>query len=203
MFTFSVPFVAFAQDGATSGVSFGLRAAYAIPLGNAGENFAQSDVIRGMVPVWLDVGYRVNPRVYLGGFFQYGIGIAPSGCDPPVKCSSISDLRFGLNVHYHFQPNRGSVDPWAGIGIGYEIINGNLLVPPYLSEHLSARGFEFVNAQFGADFPLSPSLAVGPWLGLTFAQYSRQSTDGFSRSIERTALHEWLMLGFRGVFNLQ
>src|SRR5262249_55000727 len=95
------------------GLQFGVRSGYAIPLGSAYGPIAGQpsttdfkDEIKGMIPIWADVGYRFNPNWYLGGFFQFGFGLVPSNSEcslAGVSCSE-NDLRFGLNLHYHFLP---------------------------------------------------------------------------------------------------
>src|SRR5262249_31143389 len=86
------------------GLAFGLRTGYAIPMVSAESNSNLSDSITGMVPIWIDAGFRFSPYVYLGAFFQYGFGIVPSnsGCNTTGVSCSESDLRLGANVHYHF-----------------------------------------------------------------------------------------------------
>jgi len=185
------------------GLQLGLRAGYGVPLGSAANNATgggslnQSDLIKGMIPLWADVGYRFNPNWYLGGFFQFGIGFAPSNCN---DCT-LNDLRFGINIHYHLMPSE-TFDPWIGIGGGYEITNfsqgpasGNF------------KGFEFGNAQLGLDFKVAPTFSVGPFVAFTIAQYSDASVSipGFpsqGTSITNKAIHEWLAFGLRGAFNL-
>lgn len=194
------------------GFQLGLRSGYGIPLGSAfglppGQTGSTDlkDGIKGMIPIWADVGYRFDPNWYLGGFFQFGIGLLPSnsGCTGGVSCSE-NDLRFGLNIHYHFLPAE-SLDPWVGVGAGYEILN--IKVSQGGSNlSTSLRGFEFGNLQLGLDFKLGPTFAIGPFAAFTIAQYSEGSaTVGGttqSASIDNKKIHEWLVFGLRGVFNL-
>src|SRR5215813_5252233 len=51
------------------GFQFGVRSGYAIPLGSAYGPAGQTgggadfkDLIKGMIPIWGDVGYRFNPN---------------------------------------------------------------------------------------------------------------------------------------------
>src|SRR5262249_21733668 len=160
--------------------------------------------IKGMFPLWLDAGYRFNSNLYLGGFVQYGFGLSPSSCSGVVTCSSIRDLRFGLNLHYHFLPGE-TVEPWLGIGAGYEILSGtvsaNILGIPFETSQ-SARGFEFANLQAGLDWRISPTFRAGPWVGFSLAQYSEHTSDDVSRDVADKSIHHWLMFGLRGTFNL-
>ena len=193
------------------GFQFGVRSGYAIPFGTAYGIPGQTDtanfkdVIKGMIPIWGDVGYRFNPNWYVGGFFQFGIGLVPSNSDcstAGVSCSE-NDLRFGLNFHYHMLPEEG-FDPWIGLGAGYEIVNQSLSVGS-ISGSGSLKGFEFGNLQLGLDLKLSPAFAVGPFVAFTIAQFSDVSASAlgvtFSPNIDKK-IHEWLLFGVRGIFNL-
>ena len=185
------------------GLAFGLRTGYAIPFGSTSSNSNLSDLVKGMVPIWIDAGFRFSPYVYLGAFFQYGFGIVPSNLNCNGGSCSESDLRLGVNVHYHFIPS-GLVDPWAGIGVGYEWFNVNLNGNP--SGTASVRGWEFVNIQFGTDFKLSRLVSLGPFVAFTISEYTTVSASSGSVSVSadipNKAIHGWLMFGVRGQFNI-
>ncbi len=208
----------FGESG-SSGIEIGVRAGYGVPLGNAYgvrdlttgtvQNAKLSDQIKGMVPLSIDLGYRFDPNWYLGGFFQYGIGFVPSnaGCSG-ISCST-SDLRFGLTVQYHFLPTQ-MLDPWVGIGAGYEILNQSLsgtILGVAVDASGNVSGFEFGHAQAGVDIALSPMFSIGPFAEFTVGQYSSASgsvTGGgqqasSSASIDDKKIHEWLMFGLRAV----
>jgi hypothetical protein len=190
------------------GIEFGVRVGYGIPLGTAGDNASFSDVIKGMVPFWADIGYRFDPNWYVGGFFQFGLGFLPSNtqlCGTGGVSCSLNDLRFGLNAHYHFLPAE-TLDPWVGVGAGYEILNLSASATG-VSASASTRGFEFGNVQLGLDFKISPAFAVGPFATFTIAQFSNNSAsingqDVASPGYTNKGIHEWLVFGVRGVFDL-
>ena len=194
-----------------SGIELGVRVGYGLPLGNAYgvaglPNAKLSDLIGGMIPFWADVGYRIDPNWYVGGFFQFSIGLVPSSLCSGIGCSE-NELRFGLNVHYHFLP-AGTFDPWVGIGAGYEILNisaSNLGVS-VSGVSASTNGWEFGNAQLGLDYKFSPEFGVGPFVTFTVAQFANASASvqgiSVSQSIANKTIHEWLIFGLRGVFDL-
>jgi len=191
-----------------SGIELGVRVGYGLPLGTAYgvaglPNTKLSDLISGMIPFWADVGYRIDPNWYVGGFFQFGLGFVPSSLCPGISCSE-NDLRFGLDVHYHFLP-AGTFDPWVGIGAGYEIFNLSASSSG-VSGSASTNGWEFGNAQLGLDFKLSPEVGVGPFVTFTVAQFANASASvqgiSVSQSIANKTIHEWLIFGLRGVFDL-
>ena len=175
-------------------IVLGLRLGYGLPMGNETEGAALSDRVSGMIPIWLDLGYMVTPNIMVGAYGQYGFASVkncPSGSD----CSA-HDLRFGVQGQYLVSPGE-QLDPWFGLGIGYESLAGSVD-----GADGSMSGLEFANLQAGLDYAVMPDLGVGPFLSMSFGQYSSQSADGDSSDISQTALHEWLTLGLRGAFRL-
>ncbi len=209
----SIPERTSRPSGVDRGLSFGLRAGYGVPLGDAFGSTPDasgklSDQIKGMIPLWLDVGYRLNPNLYLGGFFQFGVGFSPSNCGTLISCSQ-NDLRFGLNAHFHILPAE-AFDPWVGIGAGYEILNESGFAPSLATSFSSSfGGFEFANLQLGVDMKLSPVFSVGPYVAFTVGQLSNGSgtlttplgTVSLS-GIQDKKIHQWLMFGLKGQLNL-
>src|SRR4051812_15215180 len=99
-----------------SGFSTGLRLGYALPLGKLGATSATTDTnhdlsnsVTGKVPIWIDAGYRVNPSIFVGGFFEYGVTFVKD-CPSGASCSA-HDITFGAQAHFHFLP-AAQFDPW-------------------------------------------------------------------------------------------
>jgi hypothetical protein len=203
-------------DATPSGIELGLRSGYAIPFGAAtggatdGSN-DMSKVVSGMVPIWVDAGYRL-PSLYVGAFFQYGIGIVASGsqsvtgpCGQNGLSCSISDLMLGIDAHYHFAPE-GVIDPYLGVGVGYEIFNFDDSAAGK-SASVSINGVQFVNFQGGVDYKAMPNLGIGPFVMFSVDQFSGCSYGGVAASqgncsIPQQAIHEWLTLGVRGAYDI-
>jgi len=205
-------------DATPTGIEVGLRAGYAIPLGDAvgapsgGQSTSLSNAFSGMIPIQVDAGYRFTPNMMVGAFFQYGIGMIATGngslgaaCNQSgVSCSG-SDLMFGAQFHYHLMPDQ-TIDPWAGIGVGYEIANLSASAGGQ-STGTSFSGFQFVNLQIGGDYKVMPNLGVGPFVMFSLGEYSGCSysggaASGTSCSIQNTAMHEWLTFGIRGAYDI-
>jgi hypothetical protein len=204
------------------GFELGARLGYGIPLGKADDNSDLSDAISGMIPLQLDLGYRVSPAFSIGGYVMYGIGFVGDDisktCDnaddvPGVSAScSARDVRLGVQAQFHFLPKK-KLDPWLGAGLGYEWTTVSEDIAGGGREadfSLTAKGFEFINLQGGLDFKVAPGVALGPFLSFSIGQYSSTSsscsgnacagltTD--SGDIDDKALHQWLLLGIRGTF---
>ncbi len=206
------PAPAAAANGAASGphgaIELGLRIGFGYPLGNEGAvpgtaNASLHDDVSGMIPIWIDAGFRANPNVYVGIFFQYGFAFVNNNQNPDCAQSGVScsakDLRLGLNVHYHFSPGE-SFDPWVGLGAGYEWLaldesGGGASVS------LTGSGFEFGNLQLGGDFAVAPNFGIGPFLTVTLAEYSHLS-GAIDTDLSPKSIHSWVMGGVRGVFDI-
>ncbi len=188
-----------------SGFSLGLRTGYAIPMGAARSGLSLGNLDGGMIPFWLDFGYRFNPNFYLGVYFQYGLTDPPThSCGSGVTCDG-NDLRGGIDVTYNFLPAR-TVDPWLGLGISYEATR---VFQTDLSNTETSQifhGFNYVDVQGGLDLRFLRRLPFGPFFDLSFGQYSKQSyVDANANSTDvpmQSKLHEWLTLGIRGRFDL-
>jgi hypothetical protein len=202
---------AFAQDGSGGDKKFklGLRLGYMIPsgkvqgdqtIGGVTVTDKLSDGTSGGVPIQLEAGYMVIPNLLLGVYGQYAF-LSTKNCPPGIDCS-LHDFRIGIQAQYHIMPDQ-SVDPWLGIGFGYESL-GVSYSGGGVSESGSISGLEFLNLQGGADFQVASAFTVGPFLSLSLAQYSSvyDPAANSSADITNKALHEWITIGAKGTFGL-
>jgi hypothetical protein len=127
-----------------------------------------------------------------------------------VDCSA-HDIRVGLQGQYRFMPKE-SVNPWVGLGIGYEWLGGSISANTPLGSvegSFDVHGFEFLNLQGGADFKVADGVGIGPFLSFSLGEYTDGSvaatgagTVSGSGELANKSLHEWLTLGVRGAFDL-
>lgn len=184
---FAVPSLSHAQ------VQLGLRVGFAPALGDAFDGGKMSDGVKSQVPVQVDALYQVIPHLKLGAYASYGFGQLASDVKDSLPDASASVLRVGVQGIYDFKAI-GQLVPWAGVGAGYEVgwfDDGE--------ESRTSSGFELLNLQLGGDYKVNEKLAVGPFVQVSLAQYSKvnDATDGFDQ-----AMHEWLQFGIRGTFDL-
>jgi len=202
---------AFADDKVPveNGLSIGVRVGWASPFGNAAvldhdhrNIFPLSDYASGQVPFWVDAGYLVNPFLYLGAYFSYGIVLGPSGtCGSGVNCSG-SDVRIGAEVQYRFLGRR-VFQPWIGLGVlGYERIStsATLLVVPPETETQAFDGVEWITPQVGLDYKILPALSAGLFAGISLSEYLGVSAS--LGPIFGNLLHEWVYVGGRVNYDL-
>jgi hypothetical protein len=210
-------------------LELGVRAGYALPFGeiydpSAGE-LASTDVTIGQVPLWFDIGARMGPHAYAGGYLQYGVGLLSDElsayCDEldlafaaqggGADCR-VHDLRVGANFQWHFGGLGAPLDPWVGGGFGHEWLSigafahrGDLRG----DAAVTLRGFEFVNLQAGLDLPATDTMSVGPFLAFTTGAYAsvlRSCGGNLCKYDERREtvadqeLHHWLFFGIRAAF---
>ena len=189
-----------------------LRAGYALPFGNLAGGQGSTGVnnlFNGAIPLWVDLGYRMmSPNLFIGAFFQYAFAIINSGngsfgqsCSANgVNCTG-SIIVVGAEAHYHFLPE-GTFDPWVGAGLGWEFVNLNASQGS-VSEGLGFSGVQFLNLQVGGDYRVLPQLGIGPFAAGSLGVYSDCGFTGTvsSCSIQDKAVHGWVTLGVRGVYD--
>jgi opacity protein-like surface antigen len=185
------------------GFSVGLHGGYSIPHGNAGAG-RLSYIATGVVPIGVDAGWFINPHLYVGGYFTYGIVTVADQQNTTCVESGESScgatlLRFGAVAHWHFRPET-QFDPWVGGGVGYEIINLSSedddpadADSDSNSSAQSIDGFT-LSAEAGFDWKPLKYVGLGPYVEAQAGQY-------FSAG-SASAIHEWLTFGLRVRTNL-
>jgi hypothetical protein len=214
------------------GLDVGLRLGYAVPMGDAAypqtslggiitlsQLVTMGEVVTGMVPIQLDVGYWVHRNILVGGYFQAAPALLSANqqntCsnlrqqDASVACS-LADYRLGIQGQYHFLPAE-RFDPWVGLGLGFEWLTGTFSDSDGY-QTTAYNGFEFIHLQGGLDLLAVPGLRLGPFLGLSIAQYgsissvtktqNQLTTSERALSSAEVRLHEWFMFGIKGAYTL-
>lgn len=199
---------------ARTGFQMDIRTGYAIPYGTAigsqgesdGGELAMSDYVSGQVPLIVDIGGKVIPNLFVGGYFGFGFGGAAGNASTSCErsgggCLAVS-LRVGALAQVHFIPE-GDVNPWLGYGIGFESValaqdrNGT-------TSSLAFGGWEFAHFMGGVDFRLTRVFGIGPFIDVSMGQYGSASADNgdttIDQDIEEKALHGWVTFGARFVF---
>lgn len=187
---------------AGKGFQIAARTGYALPMGKADSSTDLSNIAGGQVPFLLDVGGKVHPNVFVGGYLGLGVGGAggtlKDQCDlHQTSCAAVS-LRIGVEAIVSILPD-SMVNPWVGYGIGYEgtgiSANGNTV---------SLGGPEFARLMAGVDFRVSKIVGIGPFAEYSIGQYSKVQYDNLvtsgTRELANKELHEWLTIGAKVTF---
>ena len=176
------------------GVAIALRSGWGIPQGQLEKGFDLADASVGMVPVWLDLGYRFTDSLLVGIYAQYAFSVVRR-CPGDLPCNA-SDLRFGFQAQWHFGA-RESIDHWVNIGTGFEIYDEDMAG---MTQHFG--GYEFVNLQVGEDLSLGHRFGLGPFVSWSLGKFTSVQR-GLSDSrlqdfdIGARALYTWVILGLR------
>jgi len=188
------------------GVDFGARVGYGLPFGNVSGATKLGDSVSSVASLVLEAGYRLNADFTIAALFQYGfaqIKDTTPGCGEGNSCSG-SIVRLGIEAIYNLNLD-AALSPWIGAGTGYEWFTLSASgMGQTTSLHL--RGFEFVTLHAGGDYRISPQLALGPFVSLSFAEYATLSIEAPAPAgapgLTDKKLHEWLQLGVRGRFGI-
>lgn len=203
------------------GFETGLRLGLGVPLGKGGRDLLGgernlNDLTSWRAPLWIDVGYRFSPVTTFGAYAQLGVGGNGDSC--AGECDW-SDLRIGVQGQWRLAPG-SAVDPWIGLGLGYEWLSFRTLLRVPLPDpepdepaDVPVRAAELlggpeVTLQAGLDFRVEDSFSVGPYASATLGQYLSAGIKcdpaDFgcveAPSIDGSGLHSWLGIGLRGSY---
>jgi hypothetical protein len=174
-----------------SGWELGFRTGVIFPGGDLVPGTQLSVGVGVQFPLVIDVGYRINELVFVGVVGQIALGtLGSASCGASDSCLEWNG-RVGAEVQLHPLGRAGRLDPWLGVGFGYEWQNYH-----ESSETLTVSGFDFLNLDVGLDFPVG-KVHLGPFFGFTLGQFSHASDSGKSNSIDDKALHYWFCLGLK------
>jgi len=197
-----------ALDRGALEVGFGVG--FAIPAGKVGglgygPDPDLSHVTSGIVPLIIDVGYRIDRSIYLGLSLQYAFGFVNTeqyvSCENSGVSCSISDLRIGLNFHYHLALGL-PVDSWVGFGVGYEWLRASTSGSGYVDSE-TVSGFELANFQLGFNIADESKLAISPFVSVSLGDYGGISeTHGPNGPLGVIEIHSWILFGVRGVYDV-
>jgi hypothetical protein len=183
------------------GFQMAVRTGYSVPMGKVAEGADMSNYFSGQVPIIVDIGGKVIPELFLGGYFGLGFGATAGdlkrACDDANASCFTLGLHLGVEAQYHILPH-GSVNPWIGYGLGLESVGYSATIGN-TTQHESLAGFEFARFSGGVDFRVSKVFGVGPFVDFSMGKYSSANDGDTSIDIPNTAAHQWLTLGARFV----
>jgi hypothetical protein len=188
--------LAAAPSAASAQAAFlGFRIGYGFPYGTVydagGTSPDQTDLMKAVIPLQLDAGFRMGPTE-LSGYFAYGFGKSPSGC---AGSCSVSDLRLGAQAVLH-APLRAEREVWGGVLLGWQRTS----LSPGSGGDSTASGWEG-GLQGGYDF-VNSTAGFGPFAQLTFGRYGSIEQSGTSFSGFDKTWHGTMLFGVRGHFRL-
>jgi hypothetical protein len=198
----------YAYAAAGTGFQLGIRTSVQVPKGSLGGGSSFADVLGPRVHMAFDIGSRLSPYFFLGGYvgFSYGLSAgdafsaacsATDACGNPVSCTAES-LDGGAVAIVTLRPN-DLVDPWVGLTLGYELQGLDYAGATGLFSGISP------SALGGIDFRIRNGdhkgiLSVGPYGGVTFQRYLTGDIGGSSYDTNAEPFHAWIHFGVRVTF---
>jgi len=195
---------------ARTGFQMDVRTGYSVPMGKlasadqaaAVPGTKLSDMVSGQVPFIVDIGGKIIPELFLGGYLGLAFGGAGGAvkraCDLDGESCVAVGVHLGIELQYQIRP-AAFVDPWIGYGLGIESLALSF-ARGGTTESVGFSGFEFARLMAGVDFRITRVFGVGPFIDLSLAQYTSEKVGSQSATLDNTATHEWLTLGARFVF---
>jgi hypothetical protein len=192
---------------ARTGFQLGVRVSTQVPYGTLGGGSSFSDVFGPRLHVAFDIGSKLNPHLFLGGYIggSYGLegGAFSSACSATdaygdgVTCSAES-LDGGLIAIVTLLPN-AMVDPWLGVTAGYELQGLSYAGATGLFSGISP------SALAGFDFRIRNGehkgiMSIGPYGGATAQKYLTGAVGGSSFDASGEPFHAWIHFGLRLTF---
>jgi len=193
------------------GFQAAIRSGVALPFGSAKDNddvgivggrTSMSDLVGPQLALAADIGGKVNKWIFLGGYVDFGLGLAAgdlsASCDALRRdCRSFA-FRLGAQIAYAIAPDE-RFNPWIRYGLGYS----SLTVGDDGAD-VTYRGFDFGRFAAGLDVRISRVVGVGPYVDFTVGKYASRrietATDVVAGDISGRAFHYWLTIGPRVVF---
>jgi len=187
----------------------GARLGWSIPAGEVLADGPLPDLLAGAIPLELEAGWQVVPRLTVSAWVSYGLGrpaaAISDGCDAAGLDCGARVVRLGLRGEWALRGGAPRLLPWAGLGAGYEWTRlddaratGKATV--------GWSGMELVQAQAGLDVTFGPVVRAGPFVSCGLGRYGRAwlEADGASgsTSLDARATHAWITIGLRGRFAL-
>lgn len=211
LLAFAVAGSAPARADDDSGLTFGLRAAYGVPFGSAGDGTDLNELTSGAFPLQLDAGYRFDRHWSAGAYLGYGVAMLAGDAKSALAAQGATDIgghalmRVGLQGTYTFLPE-ARIAPWVGLAAGYEWTRYASAKVNGQDTEIGVRGFE-ASLQIGGDYKVAPRFTVGPFASFHVGQFQSRMTftDGSGETasgVNDKGLHEWLEFGLKGTFNL-
>lgn len=161
-----------------------LRAAVALPAGDARAGVPLGDLVSGALPVGVELAARGGATTF-GLAFEWGRAFV-ARCPAGAACSG-SVVRAGIELLHRFSPE-ARASTWMGGGLGWEGTEVSVG-----GRTTRVDSFELLNLQAGRDVAVGGSVTVGPFVAATLAQGMQQ--DG--ADIERKSPHFFFQLGVR------
>jgi hypothetical protein len=157
----------------SNALELGVGAGYAQGFGDVAKGQGTVQDLSGPgAAVEVDVGYRLSPQFMIG---VYGTGSQFARGDSLTDGTDVRSAAAGVQAQYHFRPSY-TVDPWVGLATGWR----GMWVSPDVGKDTSLQGLQLARVQVGADYRVSPEIAIAPVIGADLSMYLTENGPGLS-----------------------
>lgn len=154
-----------------SGPELGLRLGLTNGVGSFESGNRVSESVAGMLPLWVDAGYRIYDRWFLGFYWQYALGIRSSTSESDCKSCVHSGIHYGLQVNYSVL--RGPhAHVWVGLGVGRHSFE---TVDEVTKRGTAYEGWEPLSLHLGSAWRPTLGVEIGPFLALAYSTTGSRS----------------------------
>lgn len=165
------------------GPEAGLRLGLTNASGTFEPNVELDAEVAGLLPIWIDAGYRFGERWFVGAYFQYAVGVTSKTRDSACPACVNTWMRYGLQGQYSLLRTKAA-HIWLGLAVGrhsYDILNEET------QKGTAYAGWEPLHFQAGSSWRPLPGFEVGPFLSLSYAFLdTKQDTCARSRTCGET-----------------
>ena len=195
------------------GFQLDTRVSVQAPAGSFANGTSLSSILGARAYWAFDLGWKVNEWLFLGGYLGGSMGgeggSVSQACQAATQAlqdqtdenSSSACLTLGIDVGAiaiaSLNP-AGAVDPWVGLGLGYEH-----QTYAYVGVRGEFDGLEVPLLLGGVEFRARNAnresrFGIGPYLGATVQKYSNGSVASFEGSSSVSpGTHTWIHIGVR------
>lgn len=204
------PFAPEADDAPTdtsSGPELGLRLGLTTGSGEFEANRSLHHNVTGMLPLWVDAGYRFYDRWFVGVFWQYGLGL--SSATSKAECTTCvhSSIKYGIQVNYSFLTTQ-STRVWSGLGVGHQSFE---TVDEETKRGTAFAGWEPISVHLGSSWRPTDGVELGPFFSWSYSTMGSKSNVCYEPDRARCPAEEetslpnashiwWSTFGIRAVF---
>lgn len=150
------------------GPELGLRLGLTTGSGNFESGQSVKDFVTGMLPLWVDGGYRFYDRWFVGLYWQYALGLRSVTSEEACSSCVHSAIRYGLQVNYSvLRSNDAHV--WVGLRFGHQSFES---VDEETKRGTAYSGWEPVGVQFGSSWRPNLGVEIGPFFALGYSSMS-------------------------------
>lgn len=174
---------------ANRGIQLGARVGLTGGVGKVYSGLPIMDSMSGALPITVDVGWRMFPFLYMGIVGTWApvfMKQNEQSCPYPADCHAYA-WRLGAQADFHVAP-RSSLDPYIGLGIGYEVLQTSIdttrmvpvpggALPANVSANVVDRGWEFAALTLGLDARVNKFLGIGPYVSAAVGVYDVHEGD--------------------------